>query len=596
VKKFVLAKKFNNLNIGSKLLLSYIVVVFIPVLLVGVLLITNMRQMAIEHATREASVNIERSGNRFNEVLRLVMDISYKLQMDKNLETLLLTTYKSNDEVFESYYQYNEFNNYINIYSREVKDIKIYSDNKSLLDSGQFIKTTPEITNSKWYKKILSANGRIYWQYLYDNQKNKNYLCITRLIKSISSNKTLGALVISINSDFLNSLVSREPYDIYFIDDLENIFSARDKSLMGQKVKLSAISDVENMNDGIWDVSYQGKPAKAIVKNFSPSVYNGNFRIVSIVPISSLEKKAYETAVLGIIIMASSLLVALLLILIFTSAISKRVKRLSMDMHKVAMGNFDFKPTIVGEDEIGQLSNDLEIMAKSIKELVHEVYEINMQKNQLAIKQREIKLKMLANQINPHFLFNSLETIRMKAHLNGDEEIAEITKLLGKLMRKNLEIGNEIVTIESEIELVKSYLDIQIFRYGDRINYEINYESEDIKAYKILPLIIQPIVENSIVHGLESKQGGGNVKINLAWKHSNLVITVEDNGGGISAEKLDDILVSFDQLEETPGKHVGLKNVHQRIKLFYGENFGLRIYSGTGVGTKIEMYLPGGGG
>jgi two-component system sensor histidine kinase YesM len=184
----------------------------------------------------------------------------------------------------------------------------------------------------------------------------------------------------------------------------------------------------------------------------------------------------------------------------------------------------------------------------------------------------------------------------MKAHLNGDEEIAEVTKLLGKLMRKNLEIGNEIVTIESEIELVKSYLDIQIFRYGDRINYEINYESEDIKAYKILPLIIQPIVENSIVHGLESKQGGGNVKINLAWKHSNLVITVEDNGGGISAEKLDDILVSFDQLEETPGKHVGLKNVHQRIKLFYGENFGLRIYSGTGVGTRIEMYLPGGGG
>jgi two-component system, sensor histidine kinase YesM len=592
VRKLTLVKRFNNIKIGRKLLLSYLLVVFLPVLLVGIILIFNMRQMVVDRAIREASVNVDRTYSRLNEVLKLVMDISYKLQMDQNLEKLLLADYSSAQEVFDTYYQYNEFNNFINLYSLEIRDIKVYTSNKTLLDSGQFIKITPEILNAGWYRKILDANGRICWQYIYDSNKKGYYISLTRIIKTATNNTTIGTLIISINNDYLNSLVKSEPYDTFFCDDLGTIISARYKEMMGKDIRKSVISVVDGMDEGTWQINYLGKPAKAIIKKFSPSIYNGKFKIVSIVPVSIIEKQTYNTAVLGIIIMASSLLLAFVLILIFTNAISKRVKQLSMDMHQVAMGNFEFKPTIEGDDEIGQLSGDLEIMVKSIKRLIQEVNDVNMQKNMLDIKQREIKLKLLANQINPHFLFNSLETIRMKAHVKGEKEIAEVVKLLGKIIRNNLEIGYELVTLESELDIVKSYLEIQKFRYGERINYEISYESEDIRKYRILPMTIQPIVENSIVHSLEFKEDAGKVSINLAKKNFYLVITIEDDGVGMSAERLQEVLDSLNDVDDTPGKRIGLKNVHQRIRLFYGAEYGLKIYSKINIGTRIEIAIP----
>lgn len=588
-------KKFHNIKIGGKLLLTYILVVFLPLLLVGFIFNYSMRSMIVNNAMREATVNVDRTYSRLNEVMRLFMDISYKMQMDQNLENLLMKEYQSTQEVFDTYYQYFEINNIINLYSREIRRIKIYANNKTILDSGQFIKITPEITDLNWYKNITEAGGRICWQYLYDENRDNYDLSLTRLIKANTSRRTLGALIINVNEDYLNSLIRNEPYDTFFIDDLGNIFASSDRGMIGRKIQDSVISETKDMSDGSLQIEYLGKPAKAIVKRFVPSVYNGRFMIVSIVPISVIEKQADKTALLSVAIIGSSLLLALILIFIFTRAISMRIKRLSRNMHTVAMGDFDLSPAIEGEDEIGQLSKDLIVMTNSLKELVNEVYITKAQKDQLTIRQREIKLKMLANQINPHFLFNALETIRMKAHTKGEDELAEIVKLLGKIMRKNLEIGSEMITLDSEIDLVQCYLEIQKFRYGERINYSIEFESEDIRNYKTLPLIIQPLVENAIIHGLELKEGEGHISIRLFRRNFNLVVTIQDDGDGMPPEKLQEVLDSLNDVEDMPGKRIGLKNIHQRLKLFYGEEYGLRIFSDKAAGTRIEIIMPGGG-
>ena len=587
--------KFSNIKIRKKLLLSYMLVVFLPVLIVGFILNSSMRSMIVTNAMREASVNVDRTYSRLNEVMKLIMDISYKMQMDQNLENLLLTEYRSTQEVFDSYFQYMEFNNTMNLHSGEIRDIRIYSHNKSILDSGQFMKITPEVIQSDWYSKIDKADGRILWQYLPNRIVSSSSICLTRIVRTIYSYKILGALIISINGDYLNKLVSSEPYDTYFVDDLGNVFASGDKAFLGVSIQNTPLADLKDMADGTMQIDYMDRPAQAIVKNFRPSKYNGDFKIISIVPVSVIEKQTESSELLVIIIMCSSLLLAFVLILIFSNAISKRIKKLSKDMHIVAMGNFDISPGIEGDDEIGQLSRDLNIMTNSIRELVQEVYITKAQKDQLAIRQKEIKLEMLANQINPHFLFNALETIRMKAHCNGQEELAEIVKLLGRIMRKNLEIGSEMITVESEVDLVACYLEIQRFRYGERINYEIQFDSEEIKQYKILPLIIQPLVENAIVHGLESKEGKGKVSVHLCKINANLLITIEDDGEGMSPGKLEEILASLNETEDRPGKRIGLNNVHQRLKLFYGEEYGLRIISWKGRGTKIEIRMPGEG-
>ncbi len=549
----------------------------------------------MESAMREATVNVDRTYSRLNEVMKLLMDISYKMQMDQELEDLLLADYRSTQEVFDTYFQYNEFKNIINLYSSEIRDIRIYSDNPSLLESGQIMKLTPDVVKTDWYNKISRADGRICWKYL-PNATGKSFnMCLTRVVRSLASYKKLGVLIISINEDYLNSLVRSEPYDTFFVDDLGHIFSAADRRLLGKNLVDTGLSVIYGVDEGTVDIDYMNKPAKAIIKRFDPSVYNGSYKIISIVPVSVIEEQANSSALLVAGIMTISLLLAFVLILIFSNAISKRIRILSRDMHKVALGNFDITPVITGEDEIGQLFTDMNLMANSIRDLVQEVYVTKAQKDKLAIRQKEIKLELLANQINPHFLFNTLETIRMKAHVNGQKELAEIVKLLGRIMRRNLEIGSEMITVESEVELVQCYLEIQRFRYGNRINYDIFFEDEEIKKVKILPLTIQPLVENAIVHGLEFKEGEGHVSVHMYRKNFYLFISVQDDGEGMTNEKLQEVLDSLDDMEDNPGKRVGLRNIHQRLKLFYGEEYGLRIYSQKNGGTKIDIMLPGEG-
>lgn len=590
-----LHSKINNMSIGNKLLFSYMLVVFLPVLLVGFILNYSMRSIIVESAMREATVNVDRTYSRLNEVMKLVMDISYKMQMDQELEDLLLADYRSTQEVFDTYFQYNEFKNIINLYSSEIRDIRIYSDNPSLLESGQIMKLTPDVVKTDWYNKISRADGRICWQYLPNATGKSSNLCLTRVVKTLASYKVLGVLIISINEDYLNSLVRSEPYDTFFVDDRGHIFSAADRGLLGKNFADTRLSVIYGMNEGTVDIDYMDKPAKAIIKRFDPSVYNGSYKIITIVPVSVIEEQANSSALLVAGIMTISLLLAFILILIFSNAISKRIKILSRDMHKVALGNFDITPVITGEDEIGQLFTDMNVMANSIRDLVQEVYVTKAQKDKLAIRQKEIKLELLANQINPHFLFNTLETIRMKAHVNGQKELAEIVKLLGRIMRRNLEIGSEMITVESEVEFVQCYLEIQKFRYGNRINYDIFFEDEEIKNVRILPLTIQPLVENAIVHGLEFKEDEGHVSVRLYRKNFYLFISVQDDGEGMTNEKLQEVLDSLDDMEDSPGKRVGLRNVHQRLKLFYGEEYGLRIYSQKNGGTKIDIMLPGEG-
>ena len=220
-----------------------------------------------------------------------------------------------------------------------------------------------------------------------------------------------------------------------------------------------------------------------------------------------------------------------------------------------------------------------------------EVVAEQVQKEKLNARQKEVEFKMLASQINPHFLYNTLETIRMKAIVNKQSEIAELTLMLAKIMRRNIQVGEQLVTLESELKLVEYYLKIQFYRFGDRIQSEIIVDDNVDKDCLIMPLIIQPLVENAFVHGLESMDMEGKLTIQVSCD-SDMLITVEDNGSGISKDKLLEIMNSLNDFEKLDRTHIGISNVNQRIKLQYGENYGLTIASKEGEGTKITLKIP----
>lgn len=199
---------------------------------------------------------------------------------------------------------------------------------------------------------------------------------------------------------------------------------------------------------------------------------------------------------------------------------------------------------------------------------------------------------MLASQINPHFLYNTLEMIRMKALMNKDPEVAQLVKMLSKMMRSSLERTDRLIPIKKEMELIDYYLNIQQMRFGDKFSYQVNVDPP-LENYYILPLILQPLVENAIIHGLESKENHGFIRITLKEHRDFIDIEVMDNGTGIPREKYLEIKERMDDgTYQSEGNRIGLHNVQQRMKLYYGEDYGLRIDSIHGLGTTVLMKLP----
>jgi two-component system sensor histidine kinase YesM len=294
--------------------------------------------------------------------------------------------------------------------------------------------------------------------------------------------------------------------------------------------------------------------------------------------------------IISILMITGSIILSLILIAVFSNYFIKRLNEFKEQLHKAAAGDFMIATKSEETDEISELYDDLHIMMDSIQKLITTVYEEQMQKEKLNSRQKDVEFKMLASQINPHFLYNTLETIRMKARCNGETDIEELVKMLAKIMRRNIQVGDKLVTLKSELELVEYYLKIQQYRFGDRIHYQIDQRG-NIEDLKIMPLIIQPVVENAFIHGLETKEGEGQIQIIVSNK-DHLVIEVIDDGIGMSRDKLEEIKESLNDFKMLNRSNIGLSNVNQRIKLLYGEEYGISIKSEENKGTMVTIEIP----
>ena len=282
---------------------------------------------------------------------------------------------------------------------------------------------------------------------------------------------------------------------------------------------------------------------------------------------------------------------SVMMIIGFSWSFGKRVGQFHEQMQRAAAGEFDLVSTLGGSDEISELYDYLGTMISEIRRLLSEVYRERLRAEKLKTEQKDAEYKMLASQINPHFLYNTLETIRMKARVNGQYDIERLVKMLAKILRKNIQAGSQDVTLQMETDLIECYLEIQKYRFGERIQYQI-YIEKDLEEYHVFPLLMQPIVENSIIHGLEIKEGIGHIDITVIRQDKNVCITIRDDGVGMDQETLKKLRESMNRETQT-NKHIGVGNVHRRIRLRYGDEYGIQIDSTPGGGTTVIILLPG---
>ena len=299
-----------------------------------------------------------------------------------------------------------------------------------------------------------------------------------------------------------------------------------------------------------------------------------DWTLIGVASLDGIKLIRQDMVVLMWILGSALLIIALGSGVIFSRKVASPLADLEKAMAEVESGNLDQEIDIRGSLETESIAGHYVSMIQHIRELMDEI----MQKEKYL---RTSELNVLQNQINPHFLYNTLDTIIWSAEFQDSEKVISITKALAKFFRLSLRGGSELSTVEDELEHVRQYLFIQKQRYEDKLNYTI--ESEDgLCDIQIPKLILQPIVENAIYHGIRNMESGGLIKIAASGKDGDITFTVSDNGEGFDPEKVK---------ENTKGSGVGQNNVDKRIKLYYGSEYGLNIKSIPGQGTTVTLHL-----
>lgn len=334
-------------------------------------------------------------------------------------------------------------------------------------------------------------------------------------------------------------------------------------------------------------------PAGSIVKSIRDSEYQimykdseyTKWRTVGVFSLNETLQEVTDIRYYSLLIAGITLVFAVITALFFTSSIVKPLGKLRSLMKSAEEGDLSVRFNSKYNDEIGQLGRSFNNMISEISNLIDMVYVEQKRK-------REAELKTLQAQIKPHFLYNTLDTIQWMAQGHNAQDIVNIVGALANLFRIGLSKGKEMIPVQEELEHIRSYLIIQKARYEDKLEYELVYD-EAVLQHKVLKLILQPLVENAIYHGINSRRGGGLIRLEVQISGGRLLFTIADNGIGLSPAKMQEIneLLSGGE-RESSGLGFGIYNVNERIRLSFGSEYGLRYYSVYGEGTQVEVWHP----
>ena len=263
---------------------------------------------------------------------------------------------------------------------------------------------------------------------------------------------------------------------------------------------------------------------------------------------------------------------------------TKPITDLVVVTDRISRGELEARSDNVSTDEVGELARSMNQMIDKINELLSQIT-----KEQIRI--REAELELLQLQINPHFLYNTLDTIIWLAEGGDEKRVVGMVKSLSAFFRTSLSRGRDIITIREELLHAKSYLEIQQFRYQDILDYEINVP-EEFNEYSIPKITIQPLIENALYHGIKNKRGGGRIVIDAAKQGDDFVISVRDDGIGMTPERLEEVVTGLSRKQPSDSAIYGLYNVNERIRLKFGEKYGITLQSVYGQGSTCNILLP----
>lgn len=571
----------KNSSIRNQMLVMFLTVI-LPLFAASILLLVNLRSTVTDKIISTANVKADTIKTRITDTVDSTEAAMDMFTTDDSVIAFLENDYEYNADYYK-YYSRGPHKRYLDAYP-QIESVKVYTEREDFICNLDYIYADESIRSQDWYENAFDNSSSFFWDIVVDRSDGRWHLGCIKAIKN--GDRVVGVAAALISDSWIGrGVLSEDSKGILCVKDGYVFYSNYDAVSTGGKIDFDESVSMNGRN--VLREGLSGFKGYTITDNFK---YGEDFQIVFLIPSGVTDLEINKLSIIYGGYFSLFFILSLLIIVLFTSVFSRRITLLSEKMHAVAGGDFNVEITDTGKDEIAQLYTDLEQMIHSMQKMLDDVYQAKIQNEEFKFVQMEAEFKALASQINPHFLYNTLETIRMKAFCNNDKETADLVKKLGKFMRRCLEIKNGEVTLRSELEFTNGYLELQSARFGDRVSYSIY--SEVSKDYMILPLVIQPVVENAFVHGIESCKDNGHIDVRVYYSGDNVIIDVKDNGVGMNDEKLHELEEKLRRNDTSSGKSIGLTNVNKRIKMYHGDRYGLSIQTKEGGGTMIRITLP----
>lgn len=582
-------KWLKRAKISRQLYAVYMLTMLIPLTLVGLLLIFSARKSLSEYYLRLLEADNSRVSALLREVTTQAYNVSNQVCFNENVQRLLAAQYDSSAEFTRAASDYSDLETLV-YNNDEIAKIYIYTDNPAVRDYRQFRAIDEEVAQTQWYQ-TASSSINAFWMTIPEESiaTTSNNLSLVRRMNLYNSDY-FAIVVVQLSDSYIRSRVDYSNIvEMVSVDD-QGIVYGSSTSRYGEAIPVA----VDHSNAYFRDtgtLEFEGKQYLYALSTINLKTTTSRMYVCTMD--NSGVEDIHRLTTTWLLVLALAVIVPFLTITVYAAYFSGRINLLRAQMHKASRQDYDIVPSLKGNDELNEAFADLQIMVRDIKEKDARMYEAELNEQDLLHKQQLMKYKMLSSQINPHYLYNTLETIRMKALTTGDREVADAIKLLGKTLRYVQEnTGVNVTTLQKELDHVQSYLSIQKLRFGERLNYRLDLEEGiDPENVPILPLMLQPVVENAVVHGLEGAEGIGVVRIHILQADGCLHIHIKDNGVGMSEQQLKQLMDGINA-PELPRSSIALYNIHQRIRLRYGESYGVKVESVQGQGTRVCLRLP----
>ncbi len=586
-----LINKVNDIPLKFKFLIIYIICLLIPIIVINASFINKFSANVQDREENNYKISLERTRADIVTMFDGCVSASHSIYTDRTLYNILNRNFKDSLQYFDAYD--SQLRSKLSIYTsayNSMTDIEIYVDNPTISSGGAYYYLNRDVKNTEWYKMLYNGRGSVFIKtYLgYTKSlptKRIQYLSVLRRLDFYSSPgyEKKKILKVDIKMDKLSSIFKREKtfLTLYLLDPENNIVCSSASSYNFENV------DSFDKYDSTRTIK---KDSIVLETSLSNSTYLDGWRLIGVSTGERMQKTVMESLRFVLFLAIFSILISTIFIFIMANSYNYRLKKLSKHMNKFTDGKFELIEINEGKDEIGGVIRSFNLMASKINLLINDVYKLQLQKKDLELERVRAEINFLQSQMDPHFLFNTLNAILVVSTKNGYTAIIDIIKYLSKTLRRLLSWKDDLVTIQEEISFTEMYLKIEKFRFGDKIEYFIDID-QSLMQIKIPKMSLQPLIENACKHGIQAITEVGIVKISAIASESSLKICVEDNGSGMDSETLKELVNNIKSDEEV-NSNVGLRNVYRRLKLYYGDNISFEIESEKNAGTKVCFTIP----